>query len=346
MSYEWHVNFLLERGSTRDLQDVVEGQGRFEVVLDLYARLKLLAQSVEDSGWNRKAKSMRRRDKARKVEIPLTYERIMLTYYEQPEKTRYTTEHITKLSKDYASMGFDTPRLDEEHLAKLPENSFFLYIPFTLAAPHVSKDDEPFYVHENPLHKDWVLRIPTVSSTSWKGSFRAALRWRLQAEDNDSRVIRLLGNPKGEEKNFRRGRLSFFPTFFDQVEVGVINPHSRQRGAGTQPIDIEQVPRGAHGVFALLYTPTIPSGPEDPLPDWDEVLEDIDLVGKAVYTLLMELGFGAKTSSGMGRAEEDITGAYLLVHRRIELKTMRDLQQLRELLTAKIGADTKGGRDG
>jgi len=130
----------------------------------------------------------------------------------------------------------------------------------------------------------------------------------------------LLGNPKGEQRDFRRGRLSFFPTFFDQLEVGVINPHSRERGAGTQPIHIEQAPRTSQGVFALLYTPTIPSGLQEPLPGWDEVLGDLDLVGQATYALLVELGFGAKTASGMGRAEEAIPepGAYLLVHRWVE----------------------------
>uniref|UniRef100_UPI003A101862 RAMP superfamily CRISPR-associated protein n=1 Tax=Chloroflexus sp. TaxID=1904827 RepID=UPI003A101862 len=41
------------------------------------------------------------------------------------------------------------------------------------------------------------------------------------------------------------GRLYFYPTFFNQIDVEVINPHSRKTRAGTQPIYLECVPIGA-----------------------------------------------------------------------------------------------------
>jgi CRISPR-associated protein Cmr2 len=326
MSYEWHVNFPLQYRDRRDpenLDAVVEGQGRFQPVRDLYARLKLLAQSLEDQQWNTKAKSRIVREErpgaGGKVEIPRTYLRLAMTYHDRPSESWYTAEHIKPQLDKYSPLSFATPKLTEDNLSYLPENSFFLYIPFTLAAPYLSKDDTSFYVHENPVRKDPVLRVPVVGSTSWKGSFRAALRWILKTEDADPRVIRLLGNSKGEEKNFKRGRLSFYPTFFDALEVQVINPHRRETGAGDKPIHIEGVPRNAKGDFALLYTPIIPSKPDGPLPDWNEVLEDLNHVGQAAYTLLGETGFGAKTASGMGRATEEISGAYLLMHRWIEV---------------------------
>jgi len=217
---------------------------------------------------------------------------------------------------EYASLGFATPRLDEADLACLPEHTFFLHVPFTLAAPYLSKDDEPFYVHENPLRKEWVLRVPYVAATGWKGSLRAALRHARRLDDEDPLVVRLLGNPKEEKERFRRGRLSFYPTFFDALEVQVINPHSRETSAGKQPIHIEGVPREAQGDFALLYTPIVPQKSDGPFPDWDEVLADLEATGQAAYTLLAELGFGAKTASGMGRAGKGIRGAYLLIHHR------------------------------
>ena len=319
MSYEWHANFALKR---QDLQNVVEGRGRFQVVGDLYARLQLLAQSLEDQRWNTEAKShiVREKRPGGKVEIPRTYLRLTMTYHDRPSETWYTAEHIKPCLETYAPLGFATPRLTETDLACLPEHSFFLYVPFTLAAPYISQDDEPFYVHENPVRKDHVIRVPIVGSTSWKGSFRAALRWTLRVSDEDPLVVRLLGNPKGEGENFRRGRLSFYPTFFDALEVQVINPHLRETGAGDKPIHIEGVPRGAKGAFALLYTPITPNEPKPnvPLPTWEDVLKDLEHVGRATYTLLAETGFGAKTSSGMGRAEDDIPGAYLLIHRWVE----------------------------
>ncbi|MGB9881063.1 MAG: hypothetical protein ACPLRM_09905, partial [Anaerolineae bacterium] len=51
------------------------------------------------------------------------------------------------------------------------------------------------------------------------------------------------------------GRLMFYPTFFDLVDVEVINPHSRETKAGTHPIYLECVPAGAQATFSLLYVP-------------------------------------------------------------------------------------------
>ncbi len=305
MSYEWHPEFALGFSNRQDLKDVVEGHGRFAPVQDLYARLQLLAQSVEESKWNTDAKSLSQRERRPNlrgtVEIPYTYQRLTLRYHDRKERTVYT-DFIRRQMNEYADLGFVTPALTEDDLARLPPLSFFIYVPFTLASPYLSKDDEPFYVHENPVRKEHVLRVPLMSSTSWKGAFRAALRYRLQADDDaDPRLVRLLGSQKGVEKGFRRGRLAFFPTFFDALEVEVINPHSRETSAGSQPIHIEAVPPGAYGVFALLYVPAV-APPTAGRSDWSTVIDDVLIVLKTTYTLLVELGFGAKTSAGMGRA--------------------------------------------
>ena len=342
MSYEWHAEFRLKlepwdkmeqkakeelekrlgrypkreenkkearKRAKGELHPVIRGEGSFKPVKkDPYARLQLLSQTVgiladpdrKENEWNTSAK-------------------IVYTDATLPKNSDYN-QFIKEEGFEYLRcLNLSTPALTETDLALLPANSFFLYIPFTLATPYISKDDEPFYVHENPVRKDHVIRVPLVGSSSWKGTFRAAARWSLKADDKDQRIRRLLGNPKEEKGNFQRGRLSFYPTFFDALEVGVINPHSRETGAGTQPIYIEEVPRGANGVFALLYVPIVPENPKVPLPGLEEIYEDLNLVGQGVYTMLAELGFGAKTGSGMGRAEEDIPGAYLLVHRLVEV---------------------------
>jgi len=329
MSYEWHVNFHLdlepwdemerrvkanlgERSTGKDIENkekeelhpVIGGKDSYAPIEDFYARLQLLSQTIgtrtdhdaNENKWNTLAKTV--------------YADAILM-----ENTEYN-QYIRKARSHYLDLlDMSTPALTKVDLSLLPDHSFFLYIPFTLSAPYISKDDTSFYVHENPVRKDPVLRVPVVGSTSWKGSFRAALRWTLKTEDDDPQVICLLGNSKGEEKNFKRGRLSFYATFFDALEVQVINPHRRETGAGDKPIHIENVPRGAKGIFALLYTPIVPSEPDGPLPDWGEVLKDLETVGKAAYSLLGETGFGAKTAAGMGRAQKDIVGAYLVVHR-------------------------------
>ena len=51
---------------------------------------------------------------------------------------------------------------------------------------------------------------------------------------------RLLRQYYGVEENdpfpHHAGRLNFYPTFFDRIDVEVINPHSRETKAGTHPI--------------------------------------------------------------------------------------------------------------
>lgn len=317
MTYDWHATFPLEEAWDQMVRDtrhkdliealarkLVAGEGPFPAVCDLYARLHLLAQSIDDrtakGEWSTQVKGV--------------HSSVLLG--------GHYAEYARGQLRDFGALGFATPRLTEPDLARLPENSFFLYVPLTLATPYISRDDEPFYVHENPVRKDHVLKVPIVASTGWKGAFRAALRRTLPADDDDDRVTFLLGNAKGEGGeaggDLRRGRLSFYPTFFDDLAVQVINPHLRETSAGDKPIHIESVPRKAKGTFALLYTPLVPRDSLSALPTWEEVLTDLDRVGRATRVLLADLGFGAKTGSGMGRAEDEVSGAYLLVHRWIE----------------------------
>ncbi len=58
--------------------------------------------------------------------------------------------------------------------AALPRYSFALELRFELARPYLSRDDDAFYVIDNPVRKDKVFKVPFVAPTSWKGSLRAA----------------------------------------------------------------------------------------------------------------------------------------------------------------------------
>jgi len=254
----------------------------------------------------------------------------------------------------WATLGLATPALTVADLANLPEYSFFLYLPFTLAAPYLSKDDEPFYIHENPVRKESVFHIPMVSATGWKGALRAALRYTLGVDDADERLLRLCGNPKGEQSEFRRGRLTFFPTFFDQLSVDVINPHHRHTGSGSQPIALEQVPAKAKGTLALLYTPL----PEAVLKKTERrysshqlAYVDAALMLQAVYFMLRESGFGAKTTAGMGHTEFPLPapGYFILPMERVaerlpEPLALDDLRALPALSKHWIPPVRKGDR--
>ena len=171
---------------------------------------------------------------------------------------------------------------------------------FVLHKPYLSKDDRDFYLLDNSVRKEWVFQVPYVAPSQWKGALRAAMRrlrgcpsWQQEAEDEQ--MIRLFGNIKGEENRFSTGWLHFYPTYFDRIGLEVINPHPRDTGAGKQPIYFECVPPGTEGTFMLLYVP---------LEEVDEAKakEDFRAVAQGLKAMFTKYGFGAKTSSGFGRA--------------------------------------------
>ncbi|OQX19631.1 MAG: hypothetical protein BWK75_05465 [Candidatus Altiarchaeales archaeon A3] len=133
--------------------------------------------------------------------------------------------------------------------------SVFIKINFELRKPYISKDDEEFWPKDNTICKDKVFKIPYIRPSSWKGALRHVVRDRLEV--SKSIVKRLFGNEK-ESEELKRGRLIFYPTFFDQIDLDVIAPHDRKTKAGKKgisPIYYEISPKGSKGTFALLYFP-------------------------------------------------------------------------------------------
>lgn len=245
-------------------------------------------------------------------------------------------------------------------LSTLPPGSWFLQFTFTLAKPWMSKDDDPFYVAEsvNPVRKDKVFKVPSMSAAGWKGLLRWTLmhtRLALQkgsltpeqfAQERFVQTL-LFGDEQGEEpgqaKGFANyvnslkpearaeyerllrqyyevkdplphhsGRLMFYPTFFDLIDVEVINPHSRKTKAGTHPIYLECVPAGANGTFSLLYVPFDLIGrPEAEVKK--QAAEDLQRVAEGLQAMFLTYGFSAKRTSGYGVAEETVKGGLVQV---------------------------------
>lgn len=191
---------------------------------------------------------------------------------------------------------------DASAITYLPPLSFALHIPFQLQKPYLSKDDCAFHLLDNPVRKDKVFQTPMVASTSWKGALRAAL-WQLGYKADCPVTIRLLGNPRESEEQ-QAGRLYFFPTFFDQIGLEVINPHDRKTGVGALgPILMECVPPGTKGEFLVLYVPFGTFGRGEAKRRRAEIAEDLQVLCEGIQSMLTTYGFGAKTSSGFGTAE-------------------------------------------
>lgn len=220
------------------------------------------------------------------------------------------------LRKDWTEARLAQRRIDTSGLAlwpliaiptiepvALPPYAFFLQFPFRLTKSYLSKDERTFYILDNPVRRDRVFQLPYVAPSSWKGSLRTAL-WKLGYDETHAAIWRLLGNEKEAKSDFKAGRLHFFPSFFNQHSLEIINPHDRKRKVGKNPILFESVPAGTPSVFSLLYVPFDRVG-QDEAQTRQEVAEDLELAADGVQAMLGVYGFGAKTSSGYGAVGEN-----------------------------------------
>ncbi|MDF2956814.1 MAG: CRISPR-Cas system type III CSM-effector complex subunit Csm3 [Candidatus Alkanophagales archaeon MCA70_species_1] len=99
---------------------------------------------------------------------------------------------------------------DPQNPPNLPY-SVLIKIKFRLRKPYISKDDEEFYITENPICKDKFFKIPIIRSSSWKGALRwVALNTLLSKLPSDkymafgerAKLIRLFGNEKDKIEQF------------------------------------------------------------------------------------------------------------------------------------------------
>lgn len=198
---------------------------------------------------------------------------------------------------------------DCNSFVNLPPYSFMLKFLFTLRKPYLSRDEEEFYLLDNPLRKEKVFRMPMITSTSWKGALRYTF-WQNGLNENDEVVQRLFGNDRecSDTEMFHAGRLHFYPSFFDQTRFDIINPHDRKTGKTTErgPILLEAVRTGESADFTLTYIPLFAGADIE-----KEFKTDIEMLTEGICTMMTKYGFGAKTSSGFGVSLNRISDGYL-----------------------------------
>jgi CRISPR-associated protein Cmr2 len=196
----------------------------------------------------------------------------------------------------------------------LPFGSFYIQFKFKLLKPYISRDDNAFYIVDNPIVREKVFHLPMVRSTAWKGSLYHAL-WQIGGCQNEElqeqQIKRMFGTANDEQpEEGKSGRLYFYPSFFTQTGMEVINPHDRKTRVGKNPILIESVPIGAEATFTLLYAPLDRVGKENDKTR-NQVITDMKLVAEGMEALFTIYGFGAKTSSGFGLANDEVENGFL-----------------------------------
>lgn len=201
----------------------------------------------------------------------------------------------------------------EPDFSHLPDSSWLgIQVSFTLETHWYSADNRFLHVLDNPVRKDRVFGVPLMSAASWKGLLRWACRMKeglldhlkthamkMDGWKDPTWIVHLFGNEKGEDEHFQRGAMVFYPTWFNKVDFEVINPHSRARRAGTQPIYYEVVPAETKGWLWLLYAPLPGEVERDGVNPAETLSKFID----AVELLLQTYGISAKRTAGWGTAK-------------------------------------------
>jgi len=207
-------------------------------------------------------------------------------------------------------------------VALLPEYSAAVTLRFQLLAPLLTRDDDAFYLFDNPVRKDHISGVPLLAAASVKGlaadafqrGFPPELDWKSLGRNDQERKTayrrksalarRLFGVASDDKEcESEAGRLHFAPVWFSHVQYLVMNP-TRQDGSGigTQPIQFEAVSpvdekgRPVQGEIAFFYFN--PAGAKQA----DEATARTDLaclVG-ALAAWWPALGLGAKRLAGYG----------------------------------------------
>ena len=143
-----------------------------------------------------------------------------------------------------------------------------------------------------------------------------------EAKEKYENMLKEKFNRKNAKDVHTQGMLYFYPTFWDKIDMLVINPHDRRTKTGKNPIYFEVVPAGAKGVFRLVYVPLYWFGlPENEL--IEKVIEDLKDVIAGVKEMMLTYGFSAKKSSGFGVIED----GWDKDESRLEMKGFYDIQR-------------------
>lgn len=310
MSFDFYANFQF-------------GTSEYSKIKDVYSKMILLSTALgeDEKSAKNELKSIIRKNNG-------------VTYNKEVFQSLFCKPNQDKDSK--------LLELNEIDISALPEWSWAIEFPITLASPFISKDDIPLYIIDNPVRKDKVFGVPFTSAMAWKGN----LRWTMMKTQLETKADKpdkfaetrlrhdlLFGNEKGfEEKETKgwakyvnglcpdavekyqammkkqfegkdnpnfAGMLYFYPTFWDKIDLEVINPHNRKTKAGGNVIYFETVPAGSQGMFRLLYVPLHRLGLAEK-DFWEAVWQDLEDVAKGLEAMMTKYGFSAKKSSGYG----------------------------------------------
>jgi|GEM_PF-3324231 len=343
----------------RTSKDMIDLKNRRD--LDIFARIKLAASGYADDFLKGAARELyltlghdpdREAPPAQTIERELYLKRLHDPYGINLFQKEGFSKTLKELASPLLTDAFEFMNLSVLNDLQVP--FFLIEFYFQLKSSLITRDEPAHYPIENPLRKDYALKLPVLNSTSWKGLLRHAFlfqhvfpAWNVYAKNKSDeakiqylekrfQMLRLFGTEKEtkhpalkenaadfkkevieriypelneedkEEKELPglTGCLFTYPTFFDQIEIELINPHDSVRRVGTQPIHLEMVPAGSQGLFRLFYLQHVPLMLQNATPD-EIARADLKALTEAIKVLFLELGISAKRTSGHGQVQTE-----------------------------------------
>lgn len=207
-------------------------------------------------------------------------------------------------------------------VAYLPAYSAAVTLRFQLLSPLLTRDDDPFYLFDNPARKDHIYGAPFLAAASVKGlaadavqrGFPLEQEWKTLGKNDQERTTRyrrqqalarrLFGLASdADEFDSEAGRLHFSPVWFSSIQYLVLNPMKNDNsGIGTQPLQFEAIApvdekgRPCQAEVRLFYFN--PAGAKES--DLATATNDLACLIAALAAWWPALGLGAKRLAGYG----------------------------------------------
>lgn len=237
----------------------------------------------------------------------------------EPKKAKGKASILACPTRELKSAGLFNPLPDVAHL---PAYSAAITLRFQLLSPLLTRDDDPFYLFDNPVRKDHIYGAPFLAAASVKGlaadavqrGFPLAQEWLSLGGNDQQRTTayrrqqglarRLFGLASdGDEFASEAGRLHFAPVWFSHIQYLVMNPaRNDNSGIGTLPIQFEAIAavddkgRAVQAEASFFYFN--PAGSRES--DLATVCGDLACFVGALAAWWPALGLGAKRLAGYG----------------------------------------------
>ncbi len=231
-------------------------------------------------------------------------------------------EHSVLETRQFiSSFDLNTSKHDKQDaLGGFPRYSARLLLEFKLTSPLLTRDDEPFYLIDNPVRKDHIFGSPYLSAAGLKGlaadAYQRAFPMSYDLAENeanrtdhyrqqDASARRLFGlADDGAEyapgcQKHQAGRLHFSPAWFQKIQFLVINKRNPETGTGEKPIQMEAIAPDQSTILEVVYF--------NPLGTVESseaiVRQDLARWLAAVAHWWPALGLGAKRLAGYGQIQ-------------------------------------------